>query len=115
MRYRVLRGFVEKRKSSRTEVRWPVTIMTETGAVEGEARNISVDGVFILSPHFMENLSRNKTYRLLVQPHGEEIEVLGSLVWSSSDIQLGKGFCFMGFSEGDERRLRKAIKKYSEK
>ena len=112
----MLSGFVEKRKSSRTEVRWPVTIMTETGAVEGEARNISVDGVFILSPHFMENLSLNKTYRLLIQPHGEEIEVLGSLVWSSSDIQqLGKGFCFMGFSERDERRLRKAIKKYAEK
>ena len=110
-----MNGFAEKRKSPRTEVRWPVTIMTETGAVEGEARNISVDGVFILSPHFMENLSRNKTYRLLIQPHGEEIEVLGSLVWSSLDIQPGKGFCFVAFIERDKRRLRKEIKKYTKK
>jgi hypothetical protein len=39
-RYIALNGFVEKRKSPRIEVRWPLTIMTETGAVEGEARNI---------------------------------------------------------------------------
>jgi len=50
-----------------------------------------------------------------MKPDGEEIEIMGSLVWSSRDIHLGKGFCFVGFSERDQRRLRKAIKKYAEK
>jgi hypothetical protein len=111
----VLNGFVEKRKSPRTEVRWPVTIMTKTGAVEGEARNISAEGVFLLFDHSTGNLSPPKTYRLMMKPDGEEIEVMGSLVWSSLDVHLGKGFCFVGFSERDQRRLRKAIKKYAEK
>jgi len=110
-----LSGFVEKRKSPRVEVRWPVTIMTKTGAVEGEARNISVEGVFILFTHSTESLSPPKTYRLLMKPDGEQIEVMGSLVWSSRDIHLGKGFCFVAFSEQDQGRLRKAIKKYAEK
>ena len=57
MRCRALSGVIEKRKSPRTEVRWPVTIMTKTGAVEGEARNISVEGVFILFTHSTESLS----------------------------------------------------------
>ena len=115
MRYRALSGFVENRKSPRTEVRWPVTIMTETGAVEGEARNISVDGVFILFNHSTESLSPTKNYRLLIKPNGEQIEVMGSLVSSSLDIQPGKGFCFVAFIERDKRRLRKEIKKYTNK
>jgi hypothetical protein len=110
-----LSGFVEKRKSPRIEVRWPVTITTETGAVEGEARNISAEGVFILFTHSTESLSPPNSYRLLMKPDGEQIEVMGSLVWSSLDVHLGKGFCFVGFSERDQRRLRKAIKKYAEK
>ena len=114
-RYRALSGFVERRKSPRIEVRWPVTIMAKTGAVEGEARNISVEGVFILFTHSTESLSPPKSYRLLMKPNGEEIELMGSLVWSSLDVHLGKGFCFVGFSERDQRRLRKAIKKYAEK
>ena len=110
-----MNGLVEKRKSPRTEVRWPVTIMTDRGAIEGEARNISVEGVFILFTHSMESLSPPKNCRLLMKPDGEQIEMMGSLVWSSLDVHLGKGFCFMGFSERDQRRLRKAIKKYAEK
>jgi len=115
MRYGVMSGLIEKRKSPRTEVRWPVTIMTETGAVEGEARNISAEGVFILFTHSTESLSPPKSYRLLMKPDEEGIEVMGSLVWSSRDVHLGKGFCFVGFSERDQRRLRKAIKRYAEK
>jgi len=115
MSYRALSGFIEKRKSPRTEVWWPVTIMTETGAIEGEARNISAEGVFILFDHSTGSLSPPKTYRLLMKPDGEEIEVTGSLVWSSRDVHLGKGFCFVGFNERDRRRLRKAIRKYAEK
>jgi hypothetical protein len=92
-----------------------VTIVTDTGAVEGEARNISTEGVFILFDHSTGSLSPPKTYRLLMKPDGEEIEVMGSLVWASRDVHLGKGFCFVGFSERDQGRLRKAIKKYAEK
>ena len=111
-------GFVEKRKLPRIEVRWPVTMITETGSVEGEARNITVEGVFI---HCMERLSVNETYRLLIKPAGEQIEVMGKLLWSNldgagdRDILPGMGFCFVKVSEGDRELLRQAIQKYSKK
>ncbi len=111
-------GFLEKRRLPRIEVRWPVTVITEKESVEGEARNITVEGVFI---HCMERLSVNQTYRLLIKPAGEEIEVIGKLLWSNldsaadRDILPGMGFCFVKVSEGDRELLREAIQKYSRK
>jgi hypothetical protein len=117
-RYRTLSGLVEKRKLPRIEVQWPVTMITEKGSVEGEARNITVEGVFI---HCMERLNVNETYRLLIKPAGEQIEVMGKLVWSNlegtadRDILPGMGFCFVKVGEGDRELLREAIQKYSRK
>jgi hypothetical protein len=117
-RYRTLSGFVEKRKLPRIEVRWPVTMITEKGSVEGEARNITIEGVFI---HCVEKLSLNETYRLVIRPAGEQIEVMGKLLWSNldgaadRDILPGMGFCFVKVSEGDRELLRQAIQKYSKK
>ncbi len=114
----MLSTLVEKRKLPRIEVQWPVTMITEMGSVEGEARNITVEGVFI---HCMERLSVNETYRLLIRPGGEPIEVMGKLIWSNLDgaadraILPGMGFCFVKVSEGDRELLRQAIQKYSRK
>jgi hypothetical protein len=111
-----LSDFVEKRKLPRIEVRWPVTLTTENGVVEGEARNITIEGVFI---HCRERLNVNETYRLLIKPGGEEIEVMAKLIWSNlesaadRDILPGMGFCFMKVSEGGRELLRGAIEKYS--
>ena len=76
---------------------------------------VAAEGVFILFDHSTESLSPPKSYRLLMKPDGEEIEVMGSLVWSSLDVHLGKGFCFVGFNERDRRRLRKTIRNYADK
>jgi hypothetical protein len=113
-----LSDFVEKRKLPRIEVRWPVTMITEKGSVEGEARNITVEGVFI---HCTERLTLNETYRLVIKPGVEKIEVIGKLLWSNlegsagRDILPGMGFCFVKVSEGDRELLRHAIEKYSKK
>jgi hypothetical protein len=113
-----LSDFEEKRKLPRIEVRWPVTLMTENGAVEGEARNITIEGVFI---HCKERLNVNETFRLLIKPAGEEIEIMGKLIWSNLDsaadreILPGMGFCFVKVNQEDRERLREAIEKYSKK
>jgi hypothetical protein len=117
-RYRTLSGFVEKRKLPRIEVRWPVTMITEKGSVEGEARNITIEGVFI---HCAEKLSLNETYRLVIRPAGEQIEVMGKLLWSNlesaadRDSLPGMGFCFVKVGDGDRELLREAIQKYNRK
>jgi len=113
-----LSDFVEKRKLPRIEFQWPVTMITEKGSVEGEARNITVEGVFI---HCMERLSLNEAYRLVIKPAGEKIEVMGKLLWSNLDSAAdrdtlsGMGFGFVKVSDGDRELLREAIEKYSKK
>jgi len=113
-----LSDFEEKRKLPRIEVRWPVTVITDKGLVEGEARNITVEGVFI---HCLERLSVNETYRLVIHPGGEEIQVMGKLLWSNldsaadRDVLPGMGFCFVKVTEADRELLREAIQKYSKK
>jgi hypothetical protein len=117
-RYETLSDFLEKRKLPRIEVQWPVTMITEKGSVEGEARNITVEGVFI---HCMERLSLNEAYRLVIKPAGEKIEVMGKLLWSNLDSAAdrdtlpGMGFGFVKVSDGDRELLREAIEKYRKK
>jgi hypothetical protein len=113
-----LSDFVEKRKLPRIEVRWPVTMITEKGSVEGEARNITLEGVFI---QCVERLSLNETYRLVIRPGVEKIEVMGKLLWSNLEsaadrgVLPGMGFCFVKVGEGDRELLREAIQKYGKK
>ena len=117
-RYRTLSGFVEARKLSRIEVCWPVIIITEKGPVIGEAKNITMEGLFI---HCTVRLKVNETYRLLIKPPGEEIAVMGKLFWSNiegaagRDIPQGMGFSFLKVSEVHRELLREAIQKHVEK
>jgi len=89
-------------------------MITEKGAIEGEARNISVQGVFILFKHSIEDLALNQTYLLLMDPAGAKIEVMGKPVWSNPGIPAGMGLCFVEISEGDLELLQEAIQKHAE-
>lgn len=108
---------VEKRGLSRIATSWPVTIITENGPVEAEARKITLEGVFI---HCMERLRLDETYRLMIKPPGEEINVMGKLLWSNlegatgRDILQGMGFCFVKVNEAHRELLREAFLKYGE-
>ena len=109
------RSFVDARKVPRIEVRWPVTLMMENRSVEGQVKNISVEGVYIQFKHSIEEMPTKEAYRLLIRPPGEKITVSGKLVWSNLDILPEMGFCFVEFSEGDRELLSEAIQKYTEK
>ena len=76
-RYRTLSDFMERRKLDRVEVRWPVTMITDRGAVEGEVRNVTVEGVFIQS---LEKLALNEIYRLFMKAGEENISMTRKLV-----------------------------------
>jgi hypothetical protein len=114
-RRRTLSDPVEKRGLPRITASWPVTIITANGPVEGEARNITIEGVFI---HCMERLSMEETYRLVIKPPGEEIKVMGKLLWSNlegatgKDILEGMGFCFVKVNGVHREFLREAFLKY---
>jgi hypothetical protein len=114
-RYRRLNDPVEKRELPRIAASWPVTIVTENGPVEGEATKITLQGVFI---HCMERLRVDETYVLMIKPPGEEINVMGKLLWSNlegatgRDILQAMGFCFVKVNEVHRELLREAFLKY---
>jgi len=93
-------------------VTWPLTIIAEDGAVEGETKNITIEGVFI---HCTQRLLPGNTYRMVIKPPQGPIEVEGELVWSNLDnlgqrnAVPGMGFYFVKVAEEDREYLSEAI------
>ena len=113
MRYRALSTFVEERKSPRTEVRWPVTMITDKGSFDGEARNITVEGVFIVFKTPIEDLALSETCFLLMFPAGKTIQVMAEPIWFNRGIPPRVGLCFVEAGEREQEILREAIQKHA--
>jgi hypothetical protein len=97
-----LADYIEKRRQHRYKIRWPITIYTKRGPVEGESRNITGSGIFI---HCQETLRRDEIYRMVIRfPEREPVELKGRLVWSnlegigSKSALEGMGFSFLKFT-----------------
>ena len=108
---------VEKRKHPRIPVRWPITIITNKGIVEGESRNITVAGVFV---HSLEELPKDEIYQMIIRiPKKEAILVRGKVVWSNFDSMdfnssyVGMGFSFIKISDEDRQLLGEVISRYT--
>jgi len=83
---------IEKRRSPRMEVSWPITILAETGTIEGEIRNVSVDGLLIFCE---EPLRLNETYRMSILPGKHHaIGVSGKVVWADAYCMDGENTAF---------------------
>ncbi len=97
-------GLIEKRKHTRIEARWPITVLTNEGIIEGETRNISVGGMYI---NCKVPLSLNESYRVsITPPNHQNIELSCKVVWS--DL-YGIGFCFVEVPDEDRHLLRDII------
>jgi hypothetical protein len=108
---------IEKRRHPRIPVRWPITIITEKGTIEGESRNITVAGVFI---HCQEELHENEVHQLIIKiPKEESILVKGLVAWSNFDSMeetsnyRGMGYSFIKISDDDLVILADVISRYA--
>ncbi len=104
---------IEKRRSPRVEVSWPITILAETGTIEGEIRNVSVDGLLIFCE---EPLRLNETYRMSILPGKHHaIGVSGKVVWADAycmdedNTAFGVGMCLVELTDEDREALRSLI------
>jgi Tfp pilus assembly protein PilZ len=100
---------MEKRKQHRYKIRWPITIHTKKGLIDGESRNVTGSGIFI---HCQEKLRQDEVYRMVIRfPEREPVELKGKLVWSnlegvdSKGALAGMGFSFVKFSSEDRHRI----------
>ncbi len=89
----------DKRLYPRSKVRWPVTMTTASGIIEGETEDVSKLGAFI---RCQEPLDPSERFLLSVKlPAGSPLEISAQVIWSSiadpldKDTPRGMGVRFM--------------------
>jgi len=105
---------VEKRRYPRAEVNWPVTILTASGPIEGEVRNISSGGAFISCS---EQPGLHETFRLVIKVPFERQYLLAkgkvarSNLYDPDDRTLLRGVAvrFTDISESDRELLNRIV------
>jgi hypothetical protein len=108
-----LGGEEERRKHSRKEVNWPISIVSEKGTLEGEIRNVTVEGLFVFCD---EPLRLNEIYRMSIVPgDGGAIGVSGRVVraeaygMAEGDTAFGIGICVVEISDQDREALSEIL------
>jgi len=108
----------ERREDSRVKMKWPVTIETLEGSLNGETINVSVGGAFIC----FQGLPRLKErFRVTMNPPNHHaLQATVSIVWSNFNvpekdiIHRGMGVRFLEISDEDRQFISKAVTDSSE-
>ena len=105
---------IERRLHPRILVKWPAVVETPQGSVEGETKDISVDGVFIFcanEPEIGDN------FPLLLKPSEQRtISIVGAKIWSGSFTidnkkVFGMGVQFVDISTEDRNYIAALVEK----
>ncbi len=105
--------FPDKRVALRAGVKWPVTIETGEGPINGETVNVSISGAFICC---QKPLSSKETFRLTMNPpHHQAITASAEVVWSNANvpeseiINRGMGVRFLEISNENRQFITEAV------
>jgi hypothetical protein len=105
---------VEKRRSGRVKVRWPVVIMTSKGPVVGETRNIGGKGAFICCKEFIHPEERCRLF--IMVPNHNPLVVPVEVAWSNpygsepDATPCGVGVKFTDISPADREKLFRELR-----
>ena len=110
---------IERRKHTRGDIRWPITVLADHGTIKGETRNISADGISIRCD---EPLMINEVFQIaILPPHRQAIGVSGKVIWSDlyaidpNDTAVGLGVCFVRISDEDRKIFEDAVSAFVSK
>lgn len=104
--------FIEKRKSPRVEVRWPINLSSNQETIEGETVNISSDGISLCCD---DPLPLNAIFNISIMPMNQSmIEIKGKVIWSDcygieDETTYGIGICFVEISDEDQQKFNELI------
>ncbi len=109
----------EKRERVRIGIVWPVSFETSNGSIQGQTKDISLSGAFIVCPN---PLPLKEIFSLSLNIPGQESLTLNSeVIWSNANvpedkiITRGMGIRFLSISEQDRKILNEAITSFIEK
>jgi hypothetical protein len=112
-----LSTLAERRKQHRIKARWPLAVITDQGTIQGETRNITVDGLFMCSE---EPLRLNETFHMRMSPPNHDAtDFTGRVIWSDlyafgdQNTVYGTGICFVKISERDRHLLTEILSTHS--
>ena len=104
---------IDRRKSPRIDIRWPISIQTDQGVVSGETVNISSEGVSICCD---EPIPLDQILKIsILPPDHEMIEISGRITWSdlcgidTENTTVGIGLCFMEISKADKEYFTQVV------
>lgn len=110
---------VERRRSRRVKVRWPVVIMTSKGPIVGETRDIGGKGAFICCKEFIHPDERCRLFIMI--PNRNPLVVPIEVAWSNpygsefDATPCGVGVRFTDISAvGREKMFRELRKRAAE-
>lgn len=110
-------NFTQRRAHPRVDVKWPVTMMTPEGDMDGTIENISAGGAYIRcgTPLFKKDL-----FILAIISQNQELTWIGAeVVWidippnHDSEVPVGMGVRFTSISAEDQRLIDDAVSEYS--
>ena len=100
----------ERRNQPRTEVDWPIEVYLDNRTIEGEVKNITINGIFVCCE---EPLALDEEYHFSIfPPNYEAINVVGKALWSDSyashekDVPVCIGIVFVKMSTMDLESLK---------
>jgi hypothetical protein len=105
---------VERRRSRRVRVRWPVVIMTSKGPVVGETRDIGRNGAFICCKEFIHSEERCRLF--IMVPNRNPLVVPVKVAWSNpygSELDAtpcGVGVRFTDISAADREKMLRELR-----
>ncbi len=109
----------EKRLYHRVKVRWPTTLVTRHGPVNGMTRNLSIGGAFIYynvpDPQALLFRAGDRVQIVFEVPGHEEVQAYARVMWSDilaveeGGTLLGSGLQFLDVSAEDREFLLTAI------
>ncbi len=107
---------IERRLHPRILVNWTATLHNVQGSIEGETKDISVDGVCIF---LSEKPKFGKNFPILLKPsEGGSISVVGKKIWSRTfNIDnrpvFGMGVRFIHLSSEGQQYIASLVEKES--
>jgi hypothetical protein len=90
---------IERRIFQRAEIKWPVTIQTSQGLIEGKSRNLGAGDAYI---YCHQTPKRGELIGLTIKPPDRpSLQITAEVLWKDKVVPLGMGVRFEEISEND--------------
>jgi hypothetical protein len=97
----------ERRRHERANIRWPATVETSRGLMEGETKNVSQSGAYIECALPSEP-GEEVTLRIL-PPDRAPLKIAAEVIWTAGNSPFGMGMVFTEISEEDRTYIAEAV------